>query len=179
MLFQIGSNTKAFTAVTLLQLEADGKLRMDDRIGRWFPQYPAWRNITIRQLLNMTSGIPTYDAVPAMWKPYVADPYRFYSTADLIAYVYPKRQFAPSHGWLYSNTAYLLSEMIIEAVTKHDYAVELRHRFFDGGRGSPTSTITRASTRPRCRRGWSPAISTAAIPIMRRWLRCSDATCAR
>jgi len=133
MLFQVGSNTKAFTAVTLLQLEADGKLRMDDRIGRWFPQYPAWRNITIRQLLNMTSGIPTYDVLPAMWKPYVADPYRFYSTGDLIAYVYPKTQFAPGHGWMYSNTAYLLSEMVIEAVTKHDYAVELRKRFFDGG----------------------------------------------
>jgi D-alanyl-D-alanine carboxypeptidase len=64
-LWQIGSNTKAFTAVILLQLEAEGKLSINDPVGKWLPQYPAWRHVTIRQLLDMTSRIPDYLYQPA------------------------------------------------------------------------------------------------------------------
>ena len=55
--WQIGSNTKAFTSVLLLQLEAEHRLSIDDPLGRWLPQYPQWRDVPIRRLLNMTSGI--------------------------------------------------------------------------------------------------------------------------
>ena len=72
-LWQIGSNTKAFTSVILLQLEAEGKLSISDPIGTWLPQYPAWRHITIRQLLDMTSRIPDYLYQPAFATAFAAN----------------------------------------------------------------------------------------------------------
>ncbi|HLX26458.1 MAG TPA: serine hydrolase domain-containing protein [Candidatus Cybelea sp.] len=131
-LWQIGSNTKAFTAAAILQLEAEGKLRIDQTVGQWLPQYPAWKNVTIHRLLDMTSGIPGYDNVPAMWAPYIRDPKHNYTAADLIAYVYPGKPHAPppTKGYDYSNTNYLLAELIIERATGHSYASEIEQRFF-------------------------------------------------
>ena len=61
-LFQAGSITKSFTAATLLRLEANPKLHLNlnQKIRKWLPQYKKWRNVTIRQLLNHTSGIYNY-----------------------------------------------------------------------------------------------------------------------
>ncbi len=131
-LFQIGSNTKAFTAVMLLQLEAAGRLRVSDRVGKWLPQYPAYRDRTIAQLLNMTSGIPTYDDTDAMMSAYSANPFGFLSEPELVAFVYPKTKFTPGAKWLYSNTAYIMSQEIIEKVTHRDYADELDQQIFSG-----------------------------------------------
>jgi D-alanyl-D-alanine carboxypeptidase len=86
-LWEIGSNTKAFTSVLLLQLEAEGLLSIDDPLGRWLPEYPQWAGVTIRRLLNMTSGIPTYDDQPAFLADYAADPLREFSPEQLVGYV--------------------------------------------------------------------------------------------
>lgn len=126
-LYQIGSNTKSFTAVAILQLEAEGKLTIDQTVGTWLPEYPAWRNVTIRRLLNMTSDIPTYDDVPAMLAAYAADPAKFWTTKELVAVVYPRLK--PDAGWLYSNTAYILAQMIVERASGSSYASEIRRRF--------------------------------------------------
>jgi D-alanyl-D-alanine carboxypeptidase len=132
-LWQIGSNTKAFTAATILQLEAEGKLTIDQTVGRWLPQYPAWKHVTIRRLLDMTSGIPGYNRVPAMLTAYAKNPKRNYTIAQLIAYVYPENNPnapPPTTGYDYSNTNYLLAELIIERTSGHSYASELERRFF-------------------------------------------------
>src|SRR3954451_14864004 len=71
--WQIGSNTKAFTAVLMLQLEAEHRLSIDDTLGQWLPQYPQWRDVPIRRLLNMTSDIATYDQQPAFVTGHDAD----------------------------------------------------------------------------------------------------------
>jgi D-alanyl-D-alanine carboxypeptidase len=130
-LYQIGSNTKAFTAVTLLQLESEGKISLEDTLGRWLPEYSAWSGVTLRRLLNMTSGIPTYDDLHAMQAAYAADPHKDFSPQELIGYVYPGKPDAPAAttGWSYSNTNYVLAELVIERVTGHSYAQELRQRF--------------------------------------------------
>ncbi len=136
-LWQIGSVTKSFTAATILQLEAEGKLSIDQTVGHWLPQYPAWKNVTIRRLLNLTSGIPSYDRVPAMLEAYVRDPNRNFTAAELIAYVYPGHPHAPppTTGYDYSNTNYLLCQLIIERVTHNSYASEIERRFLHSNVG--------------------------------------------
>ena len=71
----------------LLQLEAEGKLSINDPIGTWLPQYPAWRHITIRQLLDMTSRIPNYTSQPAFVTALAANPSARFTTAQLVSYV--------------------------------------------------------------------------------------------
>ncbi|MGA8455125.1 MAG: serine hydrolase domain-containing protein, partial [Streptosporangiaceae bacterium] len=125
-LWEIGSNTKAFTSVIVLQLEAEGKLSIADPIGRWLPQYPAWRHITIRQLLDMTSRIPDYLYQPAFAAAFAADQHTRFTAAQLVSYVVGL-PLGPK-GYHYSNTDYLLAQMIIEKITHHSYASQLSRR---------------------------------------------------
>jgi D-alanyl-D-alanine carboxypeptidase len=124
-IWQIGSNTKAFTSVLLLQLEAEGRLSIEDRLGRWLPHYPQWRDIMIKQLLNMTSGIQTYDAQPAFLADYAADPSTKFSGERLVNYVAGVPRVP---GYSYSNANYILTEMIIEKATRDSYAHQLYTR---------------------------------------------------
>ncbi len=73
-LFQMGSTSKSFCAAVILKLEAAGKLSLDDTIGRWLPQYPAWKDVSLRRLLNMTSGIPNYSETETFRAPGSASP---------------------------------------------------------------------------------------------------------
>jgi D-alanyl-D-alanine carboxypeptidase len=124
-IWQIGSNTKAFTSVILLQLEAQGRLSINDTLGKWLPQYPAWKHITIRQLLTMTSGIQGYDDQTMFEKAFAAHPERTFTTPQLVSYAY---KLPLEKGWNYSNTNYILAQMIIEKVTHDSYADELTQR---------------------------------------------------
>jgi len=122
-LFQIGSNTKEFTAALILKLEAAGKLRLDDTIGKWLPQYPAWKDVTIRALLQMTSPIPNYSETVAIGEIQAADIHHQFSAKDLIGFVDPGngQHFPPVSGWFYSNTNYILAGLIIEAASGMNY----------------------------------------------------------
>jgi len=149
-LYQIGSNTKAFTAVTILQLEAAGTLNIAQTLDRWLPEYPSWKQVTIRQLLNMTSGIPDYDDAPFFLKATASRPNRLWTPAQLIAFVDPVygRALPPTRGWSYSNTNYLLAQLIIERATGHSYADEITRRFLAGNIGL-RETYYRADTYPK------------------------------
>jgi D-alanyl-D-alanine carboxypeptidase len=125
-LWTIGSNTKAFTTVILLQLEAEGKLSINDTLGKWLPQYPAWRNITIKRLLNMTSGIANYATQPAFVTTLAAGLSTDFSAAQLVSYAVGV-PLGPA-GWAYSDTNYILAQMIIERVTHDSYADQLTKR---------------------------------------------------
>ncbi len=134
--FRIGSDTKAFTAAVLLQLEAEGKLSLDDTIARWLPgSVNANGNdgtkITVRQVLHQTSGLPDYTGDSRFLNSYVANtnPRQAWPPQTLV-------DIATSHPSLgtsfhYSNTNYILAGMVIKAVTGNEPAVEMQRRIFE------------------------------------------------
>ncbi|HLN77494.1 MAG TPA: serine hydrolase domain-containing protein [Nocardioidaceae bacterium] len=126
--WQIGSNTKAFTSVLMLQLEAEQRVSIHDTLGKWLPQYPQWRHVTIKRLLNMTSGIPSYDAQPEALEFLATHPYHYFSPRELVSYVVGR---TATHGYSYSNTNYVLAEMIIEKVTHDGYRHQLYARLIE------------------------------------------------
>ena len=73
-LFAMGSTSKSFAAAVILLLEARGLLTIDDTVGKWLPQYPAWGDVSIRRLLDMTSGIPNYSETEFISKVWVEEP---------------------------------------------------------------------------------------------------------
>ena len=124
-LFQIGSNTKSFTAALILKLEAEGKLNIDQTVGDWLPEYTAWKSITIRQLLNMTSHIPDYDSTVTVAEKLLDLHYQF-TPRELIASVNPDDgvqlpNYVPITGWSYTNTGYFLADLIIEKASGVPY----------------------------------------------------------
>jgi len=126
--WQIGSNTKAFTAALMLKLEADRRLSIDDTVGRWLPHYPQWKDVTLRRLLNMTSGIPSYEEQRAFLADYVADPYANDTTERLVSYA---AQAPATSGYSYSNTNYILAQMIIERASGDTYDHQLYNRIIN------------------------------------------------
>jgi D-alanyl-D-alanine carboxypeptidase len=129
-LFEIGSITKSFTSVAILHLEAAGKLTIEDKLGKWLPQYPAWKNVTIHQLLDMTSPIPGYDNQPSIAKIMGTDPSHRFTPEELVAAAYPHNgKPKPASGWTYSNTNYILAQMIVEKAGGKPYADVVRELF--------------------------------------------------
>ncbi|MGE7435946.1 serine hydrolase domain-containing protein [Kitasatospora sp. NPDC001175] len=138
--FRIGSNTKAFTSTVLLQLEAEHRLSIDDTVDRWLPGavnangYDGTK-ITIRQLLNHTSGLPDYakDSGFALTYAINANPNQPWPPQTLVnlALAQHKPTSAPGERWEYANTNYVLAGMVIKAVTGNDPATEIQHRIIE------------------------------------------------
>ncbi|MFE2066671.1 serine hydrolase domain-containing protein [Streptomyces sp. NPDC059467] len=138
--YRVGSITKTFVATVLLQLEAEGRLSLDDTVDRWLPGVVTGngndgRRITVRQLLNHTSGIFNYTADDDFGRTYfLADGflkhrYDTMTPAALVAIAMKhKPAFAPGTSWAYSNTNYVLAGMVIKAVTGRSYAEEITNR---------------------------------------------------
>jgi D-alanyl-D-alanine carboxypeptidase len=113
-LYHMGSTSKSFTVAVILKLEAAGKLSIDDPLGKWLPEYPAWKDVTIRRLLNMTSGIPNYSETEWMSRAWADEPKRDFTFKELVAAAYPSgtNKLPVKEGYFYSNTNYVLAGMI-------------------------------------------------------------------
>jgi D-alanyl-D-alanine carboxypeptidase len=130
--FRAGSNTKTFVATVALQLEAEGKLSLDDTVEHWVPGIlPYGDRVTLRQLLNMTGGVPDY--VPGLFEKMMADPKalsRSYAPRELVAMVARKPDFPAGKGWNYSTTGYIVAGLAIERAAGHSLDRELQQRVF-------------------------------------------------
>lgn len=116
-LFQVGSLTKTFTAVLVLKAYQKNKLHLSDTLGQYFPEYAKWKNITISQLLNHTSGIYNYDHIANWWVNLSIEKDKIWTPEELVTLAYQHDDiFLPGKGWAYSNTNYVLLAMILEKV---------------------------------------------------------------
>ncbi|MEU3072685.1 serine hydrolase domain-containing protein [Streptomyces laurentii] len=127
------SNTKAFTAVVVLQLVAEKKIDLDAPVDTYLPgllrgEGIDGRHITIRQLLQHTSGLPEYVDKGAILK----DPRRYYEPRELLdSALAQKAHFSPGAKWEYNNTNYLVAGLIIQKVTGRPLGEEVNRRIID------------------------------------------------
>ncbi|MED1265970.1 serine hydrolase [Bacillus mycoides] len=132
--FRIGSVTKTFTATVVLQLAEENRLNLDDSIEKWLPgviQGNGYddKQITIRQLLNHTSGIAEYTRSKSF---NLMDTKKSYRAEELVKMgISMPPNFAPGKSWSYSNTGYVLLGILIETVTGNSYAEEIENRIIE------------------------------------------------
>jgi D-alanyl-D-alanine carboxypeptidase len=128
--FAVASVSKTFLSALVLALAHEGRLRLDDRAHRYLPGITLDRRITIRMLLDHTSGLGDFFLNPKIDAPLRADRDRIWTPEMSLSFV-PKRYFAPGKGWAYSNTNYLLLGLIAERVGQASLGEQYRTRFVE------------------------------------------------
>lgn len=146
--YEIGSMTKQFTATAIMMLVEEGKVSLDDPVTKYFPAAPeTWQHITIRHLLNHTSGIENYVAVPEFLNRFQTN-LEFQPSltrAEVIKLFFKlPLEFQPGETWAYNNTGYYLLGIVIEQASGKSYWQFLDDRIF-----KPLGMTNTRSTDPR------------------------------
>ncbi len=129
--YLIGSVTKTITAACILQLHDEGVLSIDDNLHEWLDTMPFINpDITIRQLLQHTSGIHDVLSTPGQQDSLLADISKIWTPEELIEKFIRPPLFQPGAMWSYSNTNYFLLGMIIKKATGNPFYTEIRNRFY-------------------------------------------------
>ncbi|MCO5989646.1 beta-lactamase family protein [Actinoallomurus spadix] len=132
---RIGSNTKTFTSVVVLQLVGEGKVGLDQPIEKYLPNLIRGdgidgRNITVRQLLQHTSGLPNYTNFLA--DGFLPFQHTYFEPRELLDMALAqKADFKPGAKWEYSNTNYVILGLLIEKITHRPLVEEITHRVID------------------------------------------------
>ncbi|MET9553362.1 serine hydrolase domain-containing protein [Streptomyces sp. NPDC006645] len=152
--FRVGSISKTFVATVVLQLVDEGELGLDDTVESWLPGVvPGGEGMTVRQLLNHTSGV--YDYVSTLPMPpgaeFVQNRWRTWTPDELVrrAVANPPSVDPPGSGYSYSNTGYILLGQIIEKATGRSYADQIERRIIEPLRLSGTSVPGTSPRVPR------------------------------
>lgn len=154
--YQIGSVTKQFASVAVMQEVERGRVALDDSIGAHLPTLPAaWRGVTVRQLLNHTSGIPSYTSLGPRW----ARRWGEVMPPDTLVALSASEpmDFSPGAQWRYNNTGYVLLGMLIEKVTGRSWADDVRLRFVEPHGLADTRWCDVRPLIPRRARGYEAA----------------------
>ncbi|MCU1660842.1 MAG: beta-lactamase [Pseudonocardia sp.] len=142
---RVGSNTKPMTGTVILQLVQEGKLSLEDPVSKFRPDVPNGANITIRQLMEMRSGLYNYSTAPELNRAQDSTPERVYTPDELLAMAFERPPlYRPGQGWNYSNTNFVLLGLIIEKLTGRTAAEEFQSRIF-GPLGMTGSTLPAAT----------------------------------
>ena len=146
--FQSGSTGKQFTATAVMMLVEEGKLSLEDKITKYFPDAPeSWRDITIRHLLTHTSGMTDYPSDFDMRRDYTED--------DLFQRMKPiPLAFQPGEKWSYSNLAYVTLGILIHKVSGKFYGDFLQERVFKPLEMSTARIISEADIIPNRAAGY-------------------------
>ena len=129
--FNLASVSKQFTAFLVLLLEKDGKLNLDDTVQKYIPELKSYgHQITIRQLVHHTSGIPTYDILQLFAGIPSKMPWDAEDQFNMIQ-SYHKLNFKPNEEFMYSNDGYFLLARIIEKVTGTTFSKCIREKIFE------------------------------------------------
>ena len=130
-----GSTGKTFAAATALQLVKEGKIDLDAKVEKylgsepWFARLPNAKDITVRQLMNHTSGLVRYEFKDQFTKDLTANPEKVWKPAELVSYLLDEKPpFEAGKGWDYSDTNYIVLGMIIEKVTGKRFYDEANRR---------------------------------------------------
>ena len=131
--FRLASVSKQFTAMAIILLVHDGKLRYDERLTDIFPDFPAYgRAISVRHLLNHTSGLQDYEDLMSAGR--CVSPEKIFQIKDAGVLTLLRQQtatkFAPGTSWEYSNSGYAVLAMIVEKVSDEEFGQFLQERIF-------------------------------------------------
>lgn len=158
--FRLGSLTKQFTAALIMQLQDKGQLQIDEPVSKYLPNVPeSWRAITVKELLNMTSGIPNFISLQG-YREWSMEPH----TPDEIVAFFKNQPlgFAPGTRFEYSNSNYIVLGEIIERLTGKSYAECLKDNIFiplgmvNSGLGNDDAIVSRSAE------GYLPAMNDYA-----------------
>lgn len=152
MVARVGSITKTFTVTIALKLVEQGKLSLDDKIEKYLPEYTKYKDITIKMLCNMTSGIRDYADDSNFDNFFLQNNEKGVSPTQIIDFIYPKSlAFTPGKRYSYSNTNIILLGMIIEKISNEKIEnliknqlitpLGLKHTYFPTGKLMPESNF--------------------------------------
>ncbi|MEU3604159.1 serine hydrolase domain-containing protein [Streptomyces sp. NPDC035033] len=175
--YRVGSITKTFVATVLLQLQAEGRVDLDDPVEKWLPGLVRGnghdgRKITLRQLLNHTSGVSSYTEDPAFQQKvfgpgFLQHRYDTWNPRDLVGIAMEHApDFAPGTSWNYSNTNFVLAGLVIEKVTGRPYGKAVENRIVKPLKLRATSVPGTGVNVPRpSSRAYSTLVPDPSAPV--------------
>lgn len=141
--FRIGSNTKTMIGTVLLQLVDEGKLALNDKLSKYYPEYPKADSITITMLCNMTSGIYNFTDNITWQNTLFSDPTKVWTPRESVDMGFSYNfYFSPGSSWHYSNTNTIILGMLIEKLTGNSLQSEIENRIVKPLQLSNTGFLT-------------------------------------